>query len=133
MNVSGDGYLYYGDKAPELRFTQNGIAMLRGRVSYYQGKDKPKGFIDITFFNELAENVAESIKHGDSITFDGRLEYREWDSDDGQKRSGYGIVANNAGASLRWNTVQVVAAASSQPTRQPARKPAIAAPEEAPF
>lgn len=133
-SVTIDGRVYHGsEKEPELKFTAGGTAMIRFSLGYYQGKEpngetKPMGFIRCTAFGELAENIAESIGHGDNVVVSGKLEHREWVADGGDKRSETGLVVWDIGASLRWNTVTITRTESSGPRTAPAATPA-----EAPF
>lgn len=86
---------------PELRYTPNGSAVasfgLAVNRKYKQGdavKDETC-FVDITVWGKQAENCAEYLSKGRGVLIEGRLSYRSWETDEGQKRSKLDIVANN--------------------------------------
>lgn len=90
---------------PELRFTQGGQAVCSFGIAVNRGKDKPGEFFDVTVWEEQAECVAESLTKGDRVMVIGRLSYRTWETDGGDKRSKVEIVAYEVGPSLRWARV----------------------------
>lgn len=86
---------------PELRYTPNGSAVasfgLAVNRKYKQGevvKDETC-FVDITVWGKQAENCAEYLSKGRGVLIEGRLSYRSWETDEGQKRSKLDVVANN--------------------------------------
>ena len=98
---------------PELRFTQNGVAVCNLGVAWNQrsgpdgGEEKPHYF-DITCWRQLAENCAESLTKGTRVVVYGRIDYRSWeDKDSGEKRSKVEIQADEVSPSLKWATAQV--------------------------
>lgn len=102
-------------REPELRFTPTGNAVTSFGVAVnrrWQNKqtmewEEQTSFIDVTCWNELAENVAESIGRGCRVTVVGRLDQRSWETDGGDKRSKVEIVADDVSPSLRWATAMV--------------------------
>lgn len=88
---------------PELRYipssgtavTNFGLAVNR-RYTTQEGdqKDEPC-FIDIVTWGKTAENCANYLAKGRLVFVEGRLQYRSWETDDGQKRSKLEVVANN--------------------------------------
>lgn len=97
---------------PELRYTQNGIAVANFGVAWNtksrDGKETV-GFFDVTCWRELAENVAESLSKGVRVIIHGRLDHQTWDDrDSGKKRSKVEIVADEVAPSLRWATAEVI-------------------------
>lgn len=52
-----------------------------------------KLFIDVKFFDKLAETTATHIKKGSKVLIDGRLVSEEWEKD-GEKRRAMAIVAD---------------------------------------
>jgi len=134
--VTVEGNAYYGkDKKPELRFTASGMAMLTFSVGFYQGKDKEKGFISVTCFRDMAEHVAQSVQHGDSVVVVGRLDHRKWEGKNGGiGGSALGVVADAVGPSLRWNTVTVDRIATTAPAEAAAPgQAAFVSPSSDPF
>lgn len=95
---------------PELRFISSGTAVTSFGVAWNQrsnqGEDKAHYF-DVTCWRELAENVAESIGKGSRVVVYGRLDYRSWENESGEKRSAVQIVADEVSPSIRWATAEV--------------------------
>jgi single-strand DNA-binding protein len=56
--------------------------------------DKPNYF-DVTVFGAQGEKCAQYLSKGSAVAVDGRLEWREWDAQDGSKRQGVEIIADN--------------------------------------
>ena len=100
---------------PELKYTPNGAALCqlglacsrRWMNRQTQEWEEEPGFYDVTVWAELAENCAESLTKGNRVTVTGRLQYRAWETEDGQKRSKIDIVADDVAASVRWATVAI--------------------------
>ena len=95
---------------PELRFTQGGAAVCSFGLAWnqrsQQGEDKAH-FFDISCWRDLAENVAESLTRGMRVVVYGRLDYRTWEGQNGEKRAAVLIVADEVSPSIRWATAQV--------------------------
>ncbi len=64
-------------------------------------------FFDVTAWQQLAENVAESVQKGTRVIVTGRLDQRSWETQDGEKRSKIEIVADEVGPSVRYATAAV--------------------------
>lgn len=81
---------------PELRFTPNGkaVATLRLAVPRRDREAEPV-YVDVVTWGEQAKVCADYLTKGRQIAITGRLEDRHWETDDGQKRSTYEIVANS--------------------------------------
>lgn len=86
---------------PELRELQSGTSVCKLRVAVNtrrkQGAewvDVPNYF-DVTVWGAQGENAARYLEKGRPVAIDGRLEWREWETDDGQKRSAVQIVAES--------------------------------------
>jgi single-strand DNA-binding protein len=86
---------------PELRYTPSGtpVANFGLAVSrrYSQGEERKEEvcFIDIVAFGRQAEVVGEYLSKGRPVLIEGRLQWRSWESQDGQKRSKHEVVAEN--------------------------------------
>jgi single-strand DNA-binding protein len=86
---------------PELRFTASGAAVasfgLAVNRKYKQGNDWKDEvcYVDITVWGRQGENCAEYLSKGSGVFIDGRLHFRSWETDDGQKRNKLEVVANN--------------------------------------
>jgi len=99
---------------PELRFTNGGAALVNFGLAVnrrWQDRDgewqEEAHFFDVTAWQDLAENVAQTITKGARVIVDGRLRFHTWETDDGENRSKVEIVADDVGPSLRWATAEV--------------------------
>jgi len=100
---------------PELRFTPSGQAVANFGVAVnrrWQNRqtqewEEATSFFDVTCWQQLAENVAESVQKGTRAVITGRLEQRSWETQDGDKRSKIEIVADEVAPSLKWATAEI--------------------------
>lgn len=106
---------------PELKFLSSGAVLCElGVAVNTRRKDGDKWvdgdpeFYDVTCWRELAENVAESITKGARLVIIGKLNFRTWETDNGEKRSKVSITADEVSPSLRWATAQVSRTERSQ-------------------
>ena len=87
---------------PELRHTPSGTAVCSLRLAVNtrrkdesgQWADKPNYF-DITVWGQQGENCAQYLAKGRPVAVDGRLEWREWEAQDGAKRQAVEVVAES--------------------------------------
>jgi len=87
---------------PELRHTTGGTAVCSLRLAVNsrrkdqsgQWVDKPNYF-DVTVWGQQGESCAQYLAKGRPVAVDGRLDWREWDAQDGQKRQAVEIVADS--------------------------------------
>ena len=56
-------------------------------------EDKPNYF-DVTVWGAQGENCASYLSKGRPVAIDGRLEWREWEGQDGNKRQSVEIIAD---------------------------------------
>jgi single-strand DNA-binding protein len=56
--------------------------------------DKPNYF-DVTVWGAQGENCARYLSRGRPVAVDGRLEWREWETQEGQKRQAIDIIADS--------------------------------------
>jgi len=90
-------------KDPELRSTGSGMAVCSLRVaSNTRRKDPQSGewvdkpnYFDVTIWGRQGENAAQYLSKGRPVAIDGRLEWREWQDQQGNKRQSVEIVADN--------------------------------------
>src|SRR3954470_12828995 len=90
-------------KDPELRSTGSGMAVCSLRVaSNTRRKDPSSGewvdkpnYFDVTIWGRQGENAAQYLSKGRPVAIDGRLEWREWQDKEGNKRQSVEIVADN--------------------------------------
>ena len=88
---------------PELRATAGGTQVCSLRLACNTRRknnttgdweDKPNYF-DVTVWGAQGENCARYLAKGRPVAIDGRLEWREWQTQDGQKRQAIDIIADS--------------------------------------
>ena len=88
---------------PELRSLPSGTAVCSLRIACNTRRkdasgewvDKPNYF-DVTVWGKQGENCAQYLSKGRPVAVDGRLEWREWEAQDGSgKRQATEIVADS--------------------------------------
>lgn len=76
-------------KAPELRYTQSGIAVatftLAVNKAFKKEGEPDADFINVVLWRKLAENAANYLKKGSMAGVDGRLQTRNYEGQDGKK------------------------------------------------
>jgi single-strand DNA-binding protein len=98
---------------PELRFTQSGQAVasfgLAVNRRYQQNGEwqEQTSFFNVVCWGELGENAAATLTKGSRAIVTGRLEQRNWETQEGEKRSVVEVIADEIGPSLRWAEAQV--------------------------
>lgn len=86
---------------PELRYTASGSPVtslgLAVNRKYKQGDEMKEEtcFVDITVWGRLGETCSEYLSKGKPVFVEGRLNYRSWETEEGQKRSKLEVVASN--------------------------------------
>ena len=88
---------------PELRATGGGTSVCRlGLAVNERAKDPTTGewgerpnFFDIDVFGAQGESCAQYLTKGREVAVEGRLRWRSWETQDGQKRSAVSVVANS--------------------------------------
>lgn len=85
---------------PELKNTSGGTAVCQLRVASNsrvkrdgEWTEKPNYF-DVVCFGAQAENVTKYLAKGRPVAIDGRLDWREWTTDSGDKRQAVQIIAD---------------------------------------
>jgi single-strand DNA-binding protein len=88
---------------PELRSLPSGTSVCNLRVacntrrkdsSSGEWVDKPN-FFNVTVWGAQAESVARYLSKGRAVAVDGRLEWREWEAQEGAKRQAVDIIADS--------------------------------------
>jgi single-strand DNA-binding protein len=87
---------------PELRSLSSGTSVCKLRVAVNSRRkdasgdwvDKPNYF-DVTVWGAQGENCATYLSKGRPVAIDGRLEWREWEAQDGTKRQSVEIIADS--------------------------------------
>ena len=88
-------------KDPELRYAPSGSAVASfSLATSEQWKDQEgnpqerTSWHNVVVWNKLAEIVAEYLKKGSKVYLEGRIQYRDYEGKDGNKRYVTEIVAN---------------------------------------
>ena len=87
---------------PELKHTPSGTAVCSLRIAVNsrrrdesgQWVDKPNYF-SVSVFGNQAESCSQYLSKGRPVGIDGRLDWREWQTQDGNKREAVEIVAES--------------------------------------
>ena len=87
---------------PELRYTPAGLAVASFGIAINSAWTAKSGekkeevcYVDISIFGRRAEVVGEYLSKGSPIFIEGRLQFNQWETKDGQKRSTLRVVADN--------------------------------------
>ena len=89
-------------KDPELRNTSGGTPVCSLRIASNTRRrdasgnwvDKPNYF-DVTVWGAQGENCAQYLSKGRPVAVDGRLDWREWQDQSGNKRQSIDIIADS--------------------------------------
>ena len=119
---------------PEVRYIPSGTAVATlglavNRRYTVEGEQREEVcFIDCVAFGRQAETAAEYLAKGSLVLIEGRLQWRSWETDDGQKRSKHEVVANNVQFMPRSGSGDAApparnATAQAQPSAPPAVAP----------
>ena len=85
---------------PELRYTGSGVPVANFRLAVdrqrkSQGGEKETDFINIVAWRQQAEFATNYLSKGRLVAVEGRLQIRQWTTNDGQKRTTAEVVADN--------------------------------------
>lgn len=87
---------------PELRYIPNGTAVVNFGLAVSRNWTGPTGeqkedvcFVDVSMFGKRAEVVSEYFSKGSPIFVEGHLQFRQWETQEGQKRSALRVVADD--------------------------------------
>jgi single-strand DNA-binding protein len=86
---------------PELRSLPSGVSVCGLRIACSSSRkdaggdyrEKPN-FFDVSVYGTSAESVSRYMRKGSRVAVDGRLEWREWETSEQQKRQAVSIVAD---------------------------------------
>jgi len=86
----------------ELRTLPSGRSVCNLRIACNAMRKDAEGvyrerpsYFDVDAFGAIAENVSRYIRKGGRIAVDGRLEWREWVTAEGQRRQAVSVVADS--------------------------------------
>lgn len=109
---------------PELRYVPSGTAVATftvavNRVYMTQAGEKKEqtSFIRVVVWGRRAEVCGEYLSKGSPVFVEGRLQSRNWETQDGQKRSTVEIIADNV-QFLRGAGASAEKAAGGQAAKQ---------------
>src|SRR5580704_18087899 len=98
-------------KDPELRFTPTGQATATFAVAVnrqWQNRQTNAWEEATSFFDAVAwGTLADSVRRGDRVRVEGRLDQRSWENSQGERRSKIEITANKIAPSPRWATAEI--------------------------
>jgi len=86
---------------PEVRYTPQGTSVCNFGIAvnrrYKQGDTLKEEvtFINVVVFGKQADTCGQYLNKGTTVLVDGRLQERRWETEDGQKRSKYEVVAQS--------------------------------------
>jgi len=79
---------------PELRTLPSGDPVCEMRLAIdgmgHGGRDQV-GYLDVTTYGKPGEAAAKVLSKGWLVAFDGRLEYQEWDGENGKRNKIAGV------------------------------------------
>lgn len=86
---------------PELRALPSGVSVCNMRLACNAMGRDPGGdaierpnFFDVSAFGAAGESVAQFMRKGRRVAVDGRLEWREWENAEQEKRQAVSVVAD---------------------------------------
>jgi len=86
---------------PEMRYTPSGQAVTQFTVAVnrnYKGQNgewqEETEWFRVVVWGQQAERAAEYLRKGNKVYIEGRLQTRQWEDKDGQKRYTTALVAN---------------------------------------
>ena len=82
---------------PELRSIDGGQPVCEMRIAVdngasREGSDRDPTYVDVASFGPQAEACARYLVKGRQVAVAGRLLYREWEAEDGSKRSKHSVL-----------------------------------------
>lgn len=98
---------------PELRYTQSGRAVasfgmaVNRRYMVNNEWQEETSFFNLVAWGDLGENASASLTKGSRIVVTGRLQQREYETREGEKRTIVEVICDDLGPSLRWAQAQV--------------------------
>lgn len=107
---------------PELRYTQNGVAVAGFTIASTprnfdraanEWKDGDPLFLRASVWKEFAEHVAGSLTKGMRVIAQGRLRQRSYQDREGNQRTAIELEVDEIGPSLRYATAQVTRSAGN--------------------
>jgi single-strand DNA-binding protein len=79
---------------PDIHFNSEGKPIASFNLAFRAGKKKT-GWVKITAFNRLSEICSKHLHKGAKIAVSGVLDYHQWETNEGVKRSAIQMIANS--------------------------------------
>jgi len=86
---------------PEMRSLPSGASACSLRLACNSSRKEPDGsyserpnYFDVNVYGAAADTVGQYMRKGSRVGVDGRLEWREWETAESQKRQAVSIVAD---------------------------------------
>ena len=80
---------------PESRATSGGQEVCAIRLAVDGPRDGGTVFVDVTAFGGLAQTCGRYLSRGRHVAVTGRLDYSEWEGQDGGRRSKHEVIAHS--------------------------------------
>ena len=82
---------------PELKYIPSGKAVCKFSIAIDAGTKEKKEtlFLDIVTWEKTAEACSTCLHKGAPVMVEGRINVRQWETDAGEKRKAWEIVASN--------------------------------------
>lgn len=123
---------------PELRFTQNGLAVVNFTIASTprtfdrqtnDWKDGDTLFLRASAWREFAENIAKDLKKGAHVIAVGKLKQRQYETKEGEKRTSIDLDVDEIGTAVRHRSTNTTV----QPATETANTWNTPTDESAPF
>ena len=100
---------------PELRFTPSGQGVCSFSVAVnrsWQNRqtqewEEQTSFFDVKAWAQLGQNISDTLSKGSRVVVSGRLEQRSWETEQGERRYAFEIVADDVAVSLLYATAEI--------------------------
>jgi single-strand DNA-binding protein len=86
---------------PELRALPSGTSVCSLRIACNSSRKDADGefverpnFFDVSVYGAPGENVSHYMRRGSRVAIDGRLEWREWETTEQERRQAVSVVAD---------------------------------------
>lgn len=97
---------------PQLNRTGAGQPVAHFRVAHTERRQNGDGtwvdgattYLAATVWGRQAEHVAATLRRGDRVLVVGRLRQADYQTPEGEQRTGYELVADEVGLALRYTT-----------------------------
>ena len=100
---------------PEIRFTPSGQSVCSFSVAVnrsWQNRqtqewEEQTSFFDVKAWGQLGQNISDTVAKGSRVVVSGRLEQRSWETEQGERRYAFEIVADDVAVSLLYATAEI--------------------------